>query len=388
MAYILPDIELLNESQNYVKQPWGADPEVVKEDIRNRLSDVFRDFEIEAEVLGAKVTVMSMDFLVKPDRNGFFRKVNQLQEEIENRLSASIEFMSNADGTVHFIVKFPNRPIIGLKDLIDDDVFRDRKTEVTIAAGVDYIGRNVYIKLDSNLNPHLLIGGNTGAGKTNFIDTIMLSIICKSSPDDVKVILVDPKRVDSRLYEELPHLLFGLDYYEDDIFGALNWVEGEIARRNELMGQSNIRKIDSYNEKAAEGEKLPHIVVIIDEYSQLMMDYRERTESLIDSIARKGRSAGVHLIIATQLPTKRVISDSIKANLTARASLAISPDASKIIVENKVKQRLLGNGDMLYTPGRGREMVHIQTPLVTEEEIKAIVDDIISKNPSYSPYDR
>jgi|GEM_PF-5987225 len=384
MGYVLPDINLLNESEQDVVQPWGADLEEVKKDLVERVSDAFQDYKIEAEFVGSKVSPLAIDILVKPAKNGFFRKLKQYQDDLESRLNSSMEFISNADGTVHLIIKFPVRPIIGLRELIDNDEFKDRNCEVTIAAGVDYIGRNNYIKLDSELNPHLLIGGNTGAGKTNFIDTIMLSIICKSSPEDVQVILIDPKRVDSKLYEDLPHLLFGLDYDEDDIFGALVWVDKEIERRNELMSKAKARKIDAYNEKAEKKDRIPHIVVIIDEYSQLMMDYREKTEKLIDSIARMGRSAGVHLIIATQLPTRRVISDSIKANLTARASLAISPTASKIIVENKVKQRLLGNGDMLYNPGRGRQMVHIQNPMVTEDEIKNIVQEIIDKNPDYT----
>jgi S-DNA-T family DNA segregation ATPase FtsK/SpoIIIE len=260
---------------------------------------------------------------------------------------------------------------VGLGNLLDSEKFKKAESPLTFATGINYNGKIVLTDIEEL--PHMLVAGTTGSGKTVFMDDLILSILYKATPEQVRMIMIDPKMVDLTFYNGIPHLLAPVVYEENKIFGMLDWVESEMMRRYEKFSRRNVKNIQIYNTQNGE-EMLPQILVIIDEYSELMMDYGAQFEAAIDRIGRLGRAAGIHLVIATQRATADVITNSIKSNLTCRASFTVIDWRESNAIINKAGARhLCGAGDMLFAMNSTVGMEHVQAPLVTEKEIKDVV---------------
>lgn len=258
--------------------------------------------------------------------------------------------------------------------MVESDNFKNAKSKLSVALGKD-IGGNVVIG-DIAKFPHVLIAGSTGSGKSVCINTIITSILYKARPDEVKLIMVDPKVVELGVYNGIPHLLIPVVTDPKKAAGALNWAVGEMMRRYALFAETATRHLKGYNEHIAKegGEKLPQIVIIIDELADLMMVAAKEVEDYICRLAQLARAAGIHLIIATQRPSVDVITGLIKANVPSRIAFAVSSGVdSRTILDKVGAEKLLGKGDMLYHPAGFANAVRVQGAFVSDDEIENII---------------
>lgn len=343
--------------------------------------DVMSMWKIDVRVVDARITDMSICFDVEPDSGSSVKNLLKTEQDLETRLGAYIEIVSGDRPNLFTIMVLPEeQPLVRLADLLAKDAFKYATSKLTVAVGMNYKGEPVMIDIEAL--PHMLIAGTTGSGKTVFLDDIIMSLLYKASPEDVRMILIDPKEVDLSYYNGVPHLLSPVVYEKEQIIGTFLWLEDEMLRRYELMAQSNTKMIQTYNFKNPTN-KLYRIVVVIDEYSELMKDYKKEVEEMIDRISRLGRAAGVHLILATQRPTREILTPSIKANLPCRASFTVVDSReSTAIIDRGGAQRLIGNGDMIFSLSSSTGIEHLQAPLVTDKEIKRVVSFLQKNNQS------
>ncbi|MDO5707485.1 MAG: DNA translocase FtsK 4TM domain-containing protein [Andreesenia angusta] len=272
-----------------------------------------------------------------------------------------------------------NRTSVRIREIIESDKFKRFKGDLPIALGKNVEGKPIVVDIEKM--PHLLIAGATGSGKSVCINTIITSIVYKSSPDDVKLILIDPKVVELSIYNGIPHLYIPVVTNPDKAAGALNWAVNEMSIRYELFANQGVRDIIGYNKKR-EQEKLPRIVMIIDELSDLMMTSSSKeVEEQICRIAQMARAAGIHLIIATQRPSVDVITGTIKANIPSRISFATSSQMdSRTILDMGGAEKLLGRGDMLFYPQEASKPRRIQGAYIDDEEVEELVEYLKSDN--------
>ena len=266
--------------------------------------------------------------------------------------------------------------IVRLGELISSETFTEAKSKTFVAIGKDVAGEPVFG--DIAKLPHLLISGATGMGKSVCINSILISILYKAKPDEVKFIMIDPKKVEFNGYNGIPHLLVPVVTDVKQAAGALMWAVEQMEKRYDLMEALEVRKLDAYNEKVREnpelGEPLPKIVIVIDELNDIMLQVRKPAEDLIMSIAQKARAAGIHLIIGTQRPSVDVITGVIKANIPSRISCKVaSYNDSKTILEQAGAEKLLNNGDMLYIPAGAPKALRVQGAFVSDGEVAAIM---------------
>ena len=262
-----------------------------------------------------------------------------------------------------------------MRELIESDDFKRSKSKLTVALGKDIGGR--VVMGDIGKFPHILIAGSTGSGKSVCINTIITSILYKASPDEVKLIMIDPKVVELGVYNGIPHLLIPVVTDPKRAAGALNWAVGEMMRRYAMFAETGTRNLDSYNTHIAKegGEKLPKIVIIIDELADLMMVAAKEVEDYICRLAQLARAAGLHLIIATQRPSVDVITGLIKANVPSRIAFAVSSSVdSRTILDRGGAEKLLGKGDMLYHPTGLPSALRVQGAFVADEEVERLVE--------------
>ena len=279
------------------------------------------------------------------------------------------------------------------RDLIDNDVFSRFKSNVAFAVGKDISGQ--IIITDIAKMPHLLIAGATGSGKSVCINTIIMSILYKSAPEDVKLIMIDPKMVELAVYNGIPHLLIPVVTDPKKAAGALNWAVDEMTKRYQLFANYNVRNIEGFNNKVkAEGPNedpqfrhMPQIVVIVDELADLMMVAHKEVEDSIVRLSQLARAAGIHLIIATQRPSVDVITGLIKANVPSRIALSVSSQVdSRTIIDMAGAEKLLGNGDMLFYPTGYTKPVRVQGAYLSDDEIVSVVE-FIKNSYGESSYD-
>ena len=281
-----------------------------------------------------------------------------------------------------------NSPVM-LRDLLQSDEFKNAKSKLSFAAGKDIAGKPVVA--DIAKMPHLLIAGATGSGKSVCINTLIISILYKATPDEVRLIMIDPKVVELSVYNGIPHLFIPVVTDPKKAAGALNWAVSEMTSRYNAFAEYGVRNLGEYNKKVAnmrvpEGEKapekMPQIVIVVDELADLMMVAPGEEEDAICRLAQLARAAGIHLIIATQRPSVNVITGLIKANMPSRIAFSVSSGVdSRTILDMNGAEKLLGKGDMLFYPQGYQKPARLQGAFVSDDEVSAVVEFLADKNP-------
>lgn len=369
--YKYPSVDLLDKPKNtkgdHVAELRGT---------AQKLINILGDFGVKAKLLGATKGPTVTRYEIQPDTGVKLSKIVGLAEDLALNLAVSNVRVAPVPGKAAVGVEIPNNKVtpVSVREMLETDEFRNGKSKLTIALGKD-IGGNVVLG-DIAKWPHVLIAGATGSGKSVCVNTIITSILYKASPEDVKLIMVDPKVVELGVYNGIPHLLIPVVTEPKKAAGALNWAVAEMMRRYELFKETGVRKLESYNKlmEAQGGEKVPQLVIIIDELADLMMVAAKEVEDYICRLAQLARAAGIHLIIATQRPSVDVITGLIKANIPSRIAFAVSSQVdSRTILDKGGAEKLLGMGDMLYYPMGARAAIRVQGAFVSDAEIEKIL---------------
>ena len=380
----LPSVEFLQKPKKQVK---NIDENELDDKIRY-LIEKLAHFKIDGDVVRTYAGPVVSTFEFKPAANVKVSKILNLQDDLAMALSAeTIRIQAPIPGKDVVGIEIPNETVdtIYLRELLDDKLFKDSASPLTIALGKDIVGKPFVT--DLRKLPHLLIAGTTGSGKSVGINSMILSLLYKNSPDQLRLLMIDPKMLEFSIYNEIPHLLTPVITKPKQAIAALNNMVAEMERRYEIMADAKTKNIENYNEKIKRenGEHFPYIVVIIDELADLMMTSGKDVELSIARLAQKARASGIHLIVATQRPSVDVVTGLIKANLPSRISYRVGQKIdSKIILDQMGAESLLGRGDMLFTPPGSTGLVRLHAPWATEEEIEKIVDFISSqRSPNY-----
>ncbi|MEO1953662.1 MAG: DNA translocase FtsK, partial [Campylobacterales bacterium] len=380
----LPSIEFL---QKPIVKEKSVDESELDEKIEY-LIDKLAHFKIDGDVVRTYAGPVVSTFEFKPAANVKVSKILNLQDDLAMALSAeTIRIQAPIPGKDVVGIEIPNDEVetIYLRELLDSKLFKEASSPLTMALGKDIVGKPFITDLKKL--PHLLIAGTTGSGKSVGINAMILSLLYKNSPDQLRLLMIDPKMLEFSMYNDIPHLLTPVITKPKQAIVALNNMVNEMERRYELMAESRTKNIENYNAKVKKegGESFPYIVVIIDELSDLMMTSGKDVEISIARLAQKSRACGIHLIVATQRPSVDVVTGLIKANLPSRVSYRVGQKIdSKIILDQMGAESLLGRGDMLFTPPGATGLVRLHAPWATEEEIDNIVDFIKSqREPNY-----
>ncbi|MGL4986441.1 MAG: DNA translocase FtsK [Treponemataceae bacterium] len=344
------------------------------------LKETLSEFKIKAEVTGIRKGPVITMFEILPAPGVKLAKIVGLQDNIALRLAASsVRIVAPIPGKHAVGIEVPNkdRAIVSFKELIETDTPSFKKMEIPVVLGKDISGEAQLLDLAST--PHLLIAGSTGAGKSVCVNSMILSILYKRSPQEVKMILIDPKIVELKLYNDIPHLLTPVITEPKKAFQALQYCLCEMERRYSLLDRLGVRDIKSYNRRIVERsiaqEKLPYIVVIIDEFADLMATTGKELESTVARLAAMSRAVGIHIVLATQRPSIDVITGLIKANIPSRiAFMVASKMDSRIIIDQMGAEKLLGKGDMLYASAIDPFPSRIQGTFVSEDEVEKVVE--------------
>ena len=352
------------------------------------LLEKLRLFKIDGDVVRTYTGPLVTTFEFKPAPHVKVSKILNLQDDLAMALSAeTIRIQAPIPGRDVVGIEIPNDEFqtIYLKDILESKIFKNSKSPLTVALGKDIVGKPFVTDLQKL--PHLLIAGTTGSGKSVGINAMILSLLYRNSPDDLKLILIDPKMLEFSIYNDIPHLLTPVIIEPKKAVVALANLVSEMERRYKLMAKEKVKNIDNYNQKAKkEGlEKLPFIVIIIDELADLMMTAGKEVEYSIGRLAQMARAAGIHIIVATQRPSVDVVTGLIKANLPARLSYRVGQKIdSKVILDAMGADALLGRGDALFTPPGITGLVRLHAPWNTEEEIEDIVEYLkAQQEPNY-----
>ena len=380
----LPSIDFLQKPTVTKK---SVDESELDDKIRY-LIDKLAHFKIDGDVVRTYAGPVVSTFEFKPAANVKVSKILNLQDDLAMALSAeTIRIQAPIPGKDVVGIEIPNDSFdtIYLREILDDKLFRDSSSPLTLALGKDIVGKPFITDLKKL--PHLLIAGTTGSGKSVGINAMILSLLYKNSPDQLRLLMIDPKMLEFSTYNDIPHLLTPVITKPKQAITALNNMVAEMERRYELMADTRTKNIENYNEKIkkAGGEHFPYIVVVIDELADLMMTSGKDVEISIARLAQKSRACGIHLIVATQRPSVDVVTGLIKANLPSRISYRVGQKIdSKIILDQMGAESLLGRGDMLFTPPGSAGLVRLHAPWATEGEIEEIVEFIKSqREPNY-----
>ena len=373
--YEFPPIQLLKEGDK--KGLKGGKKAVT--DTASRLQKTLYSFGVSAKVENVSVGPAITRYELKPAEGVRVSKIANLADDIALNLAAeSIRIEAPIPGKQAVGIEVPNKEneIVHLRDIIDTNDFKEHKSHLAFALGKDVAGKEIVT--DIAKMPHVLIAGSTGSGKSVCINTLITSIIYKSKPSEVKLVMVDPKVVELSVYNGIPHLLIPVVTDPKKAAGALAWAVQEMVNRYSLFAGKGVRDIKGYNEaieKAGGAEKLPQIVIIIDELADLMMCAPKDVEDAICRLAQMARAAGMHLVIATQRPSVDVITGIIKANIPSRIAFAVSSQVdSRTILDMVGAEKLLGKGDMLFYPSGAPKPVRVQGAYVSDKEVEKIVD--------------
>jgi S-DNA-T family DNA segregation ATPase FtsK/SpoIIIE len=370
-AYAPPSIELLNKPCA-VHEDESDSPE----EKARILIQALQSFRISAQVTNIAVGPALTRIEIQPAPGTRISRITALQNDITMALAAPrLRMEAPIPGKNAIGIEIPNKSsaLVLLRDVLESKEFQTSASPITMALGREASGR--IIVADLTRMPHMLIAGATGSGKSVCINDIIVSMIYKSSPDDVRFILVDPKRVEMSMYGSLPHLLIPVVTEPKKAAGALRWAVNEMTRRYKIFADLGARNLEKYNERVkSTGEHLPRVVVIIDELADLMAVAPDDVEDSIQRIAQLGRAAGIHLILATQRPDATVITGLIKANINSRAAFAVnSATNSRIILDMGGAEKLLGHGDMLFHPDGSAKPTRLQCAYISDEEVERIV---------------
>ena len=378
--YKFPPINLL--SQGEVKEIKGGKKAVTE--TASRLQKTLYSFGVSAKVENVSVGPAITRYELKPAEGVRVSKIANLADDIALNLAAeSIRIEAPIPGKQAVGIEIPNveNEVVHLRDIISSDAFQGHKSKLAFALGKDVAGKEVVA--DIAKMPHVLIAGATGSGKSVCINTLIASIIYKAKPSEVKLLMVDPKVVELSVYNGIPHLLIPVVTDPKKAAGALAWAVQEMINRYNLFAKKGVRDIKGYNEaveKEGETGKLPQIVIIIDELSDLMMASPKEVEDSICRLAQMARAAGMHLVIATQRPSVDVITGVIKANIPSRISFAVSSQVdSRTILDMVGAEKLLGKGDMLFYPSGAPKPTRIQGAFVADKEVEKLVEFLKSQ---------
>ena len=369
MGYNKPPITLLN----YHNGKSRCEDPVYAEDLARKVSSTLLAFKVEGTVTNIRMSPFSVSLDIVPDFGVSIKSFKSLRQDLEVQLGLPIEIVSIGEEqfTICIAVKTWDRSMVGLREVMESDEFKNSDAVIPIATGMDVLGKAFVFDLAST--PHLLVAGCTGSGKSVFLNDLILSVLYTKTPEEVKLILFDPKKVEFGPYKGIPHLLFDPISETKDAHWAFQWTEDEMLKRYQKFSEIGVKDIDGYNEKA--GEKLPRIIVIIDEYMEMMFESPKEMEEIITRLARLARAAGIHLVLSTQRATTNVITGSIKANIPCRASFTmVDARETKTIAERTGGGKLLGEGDMLFSASDASGSSHIQTAYVTYKEIDDVID--------------
>lgn len=384
--YEFPSIELLNEGSGDLIG--GTKEDLLKS--AKVLEDALLSYGVEAKVMQVNRGPAVTRFELQPKQGVKVSRIVNLTDDIAMNLAApSIRIEAPIPGKSAVGIEVPNKEIsmVTLRDVIDSTTFKKATSKLTFSLGKDIDGE-VRVA-DIAKMPHLLIAGATGSGKSVCINSLIVSLIYKADPNDVKLILIDPKVVELSVYNGIPHLLLPVVNDPKKASATLNWAVQEMTRRYKKFAEMNVRDIRGYNEAVIElGEedqkKMPQIVIVIDELADLMMVASKEVEASICRIAQMARAAGMHLVIATQRPSVDVITGLIKANIPSRLAFAVSSGVdSRTILDNVGAEKLLGKGDMLFSPIGASKPVRIQGTFVSDKEVEAVVEAVRLQSLNY-----
>ncbi|WP_456279660.1 DNA translocase FtsK [Bacillus sp. K7] len=380
-SYVFPNVALLDVPPAQVQ-----DDTAWIEEQRQLLDLTLKNFNVRANVVHVTQGPSVTRFEVHPEPGVKVNKITNLSDDIKLSLSAKdIRIEAPIPGKNTIGIEVPNRmsKVVDLRQMIRSSAFRTSKSPLTAALGLDISGNPVVIDLKKM--PHGLIAGATGSGKSVCINTILVSLLYKADPSEVKVLLIDPKMVELAPYNKIPHLVSPVITDAKAATAALKWVVEEMERRYELFAHSGVRDIDRFNQLTAEhhtGEKLPYLVVVIDELADLMMVAPNDVEESIARIAQKARACGIHLLVATQRPSVDVITGLIKANIPTRIAFSVSSQVdSRTIIDIAGAEKLLGKGDMLFLENGSGKPVRLQGNFVSDREIDRVVSHVRSQMP-------
>jgi len=349
------------------------------------LLEKLKQFKIEGDVVRYYIGPVVTTFEFKPLPHIKVSKILALQDDLAMALKAkSIRIQAPIPGKDVVGIEIPNDEMetIYLREILESDIFKKAKSPLTIALGKDIVGAPFVTDLKKL--PHLLIAGTTGSGKSVGINSMILSLLYRNSPEELKFVMIDPKMLEFSIYNDIPHLLTPVITEPKKAITALNAMVKEMERRYKLMAKAKVKNIENYNKKFP-NEKLPYIVIIIDELADLMMTSGKDVEYAIARLAQMARASGIHLIVATQRPSVDVVTGLIKANLPSRISFKVGQKIdSKVILDQFGAESLLGRGDMLFTPPGITGLIRLHAPFTTEEEIEKVVEFLKSQRaPQY-----
>ena len=372
-VYIFPSLSLLNKSKPGDGDGGGTD------DGEARLEAAIRSYGVGATITGAVRGPSITRYELKLDQGVKLSKIENLGKDIALSLgveSVRIAPIPDKVSTVGVEVPNRNRTTVWLGDLIDSDIFRNSKSKLSVAMGKDIAG-NVIVGNIAKM-PHVLIAGTTGSGKSVCVNSMILSLLYKSTPEEVRMIMIDPKMVEFVVYNGMPHLYVPVVTDPKKAAGALQWAVVEMLKRYRLFSETGVRDLAGYNAVLKNNDQppLPQVVIFIDELADLMMIAAKEVEESICRVAQMGRAAGMHLVVATQSPRADVITGLMKANIPSRIALSVASSLeSRIILDQQGAESLVGNGDMLFAP-IGRKPTRVQGAFVTDEEREEIISFI------------
>ncbi len=386
-AYVHPPFSLLEKGTG------GRSPETEREllDTAGKLQDTLRTFGVQVTITDISQGPSVTRYELKPERGVKVSKIVNLSDDIKLRLAATdIRIEAPIPGKSAIGIEVPNKyeTTVHLRELFETREFKSFKGKLPFAVGKDIGGKTIIA--DIARMPHLLIAGATGSGKSVCINTIILSILYSTSPDDVKLLMIDPKVVELSVYKKIPHLIIPVVTDAKKASAALNWAVAEMERRYKLFAAAGVRDLNGFNSLASsyrgeDGEPqydpMPRIVIIVDELADLMMVAKSDVESAICRLAQLARAAGIHLIIATQRPSVDVITGLIKANMPSRIAFSVSSQVdSRTILDMAGAEKLIGRGDMLFSPQNYQKPARIQGAFVSDGEVSRVVEYITSRN--------
>ncbi len=384
--YKIPPISLLKRGKKA-----GGDSDAVLKETAMKLQNTLQSFGVKVTITNVSCGPSVTRYELQPEQGVKVSKIVGLADDIKLNLAASdIRIEAPIPGKAAVGIEVPNKEnsTVMLRDLLETREFKESKSKISFAAGKDIGGRTVVT--DIAKMPHLLVAGATGSGKSVCINTLIISILYKAAPDEVKLIMIDPKVVELSVYNGIPHLMIPVVTDPKKAAGALNWAVTEMMRRYQMFAQHQVRDMKGYNDKAESMKpdengnkpvKMPQIVIIVDELADLMMVAPGDVEDAICRLAQLARAAGIHLVIATQRPSVNVITGLIKANMPSRIAFSVSSGVdSRTIIDMNGAEKLLGKGDMLFYPSGYQKPARVQGAFVSDKEVQSVVDFLKDTN--------
>ena len=373
MKYKFPSLDLLkyyNPKNNFTNREYV-------QAMADELASALASFKVKCKITDIRMTPFAVRFDVLPEPGVSIKSFQNLHVDLEVHMASPVEIVSNGDKkyTIGVAVKNWERPIIGLRDIMETEEYKHNNFLLPVAAGMDVLGKPCIFDLAAT--PHLLVAGTTGSGKSTFLNTIVLSLLYSRSPEQVKFVMIDPKGVELNAYGRIPHMLIPVIKDSEKALSSMSWVEEQMRDRYNRFARLRVKNIEAYNDLVSRESRMPRIVVIVDEYMEMMFSAPKELEATITTISRLARPAGIHLILATQRPSADVITNNIKANIPCRASFTVVDwRESKTILDRTGAERLLGNGDMLFSAAESSVPIHAQASYVSYDEVDRVIEAI------------